>query len=288
MGDATRVRVADDGSAVTYASLTEFGDSVGGGIATDYLSVRSAQAGGQGWVTHRIIPKQPALTFLGATSGLEPRYEQDFSPDLSRGVVLAWRPLTNDPLVANVANLYLRDDLLTAGGGDYRLLSNCPLCIGPISSAQLLPDPVMVTSTPDLGRVLFESAINLAAGAVGSGIKLLEWDAASGRVVLAGVLPDGTGALDSAAGVGHGRFERRHSISADGRQVFFIATAAGIQNVYMRMDEQATFQLNAPVDQRPGQPGGTSTAKPPWTARRLLHHRRPAHRRAPNGRGTYA
>ena len=115
VGDPARVRVADDGSAVGYASLTEFGDSVGGGVATDYVSVRSPQAGGQGWVTHGVIPPQPAPSFQGILDGLEPRYEQDYAPDLSSGVLLAWRPLTSDPLVANVANLYLRDDLRRCG-----------------------------------------------------------------------------------------------------------------------------------------------------------------------------
>jgi hypothetical protein len=246
--DQRFVRSADDGSAVGYASLSEFGDSVGGGIATDYMAVRSPGSGGQGWVTHGIIPPQTALTFSAAADAFEPRYEQDFSPDLSRGVLLAWKPLTSNPFVANVANLYWRDDLRTRGGGDYKLVTGCPLCVSPLSGELLNPkfEPIMVASTPDLSRVLFESAIDLAPGAVGSAIKLYEWDAATQTVQLAGVLPNGNGALESAAGIGHGRFEHRHTISADGRRVFFTASVEGIDNVYMRVDEKTTIKLNTP------------------------------------------
>jgi hypothetical protein len=246
--DQSFVRSADDGSAVGYASLSEFGDSVGGGIATDYMAVRSPGSGGQGWVTHGIIPPQTALTLSAAASAFEPRYEQDFSPDLSRGVLLAWKPLTSNPFVANVANLYWRDDLRTRGGGDYTLVTGCPLCVSPLSGELLNSnfEPIMVASTPDLSRVLFESAIDLAPGAVGSAIKLYEWDAATQTVQLAGVLPNGNGALESAAGLGHGRFEHRHTISADGRRVFFTASVEGISNVYMRVDEKTTIKLNTP------------------------------------------
>ena len=40
-----RTRVAADGNAVTYASLTAYGDVIGTGIATDYMSIRSASRG---------------------------------------------------------------------------------------------------------------------------------------------------------------------------------------------------------------------------------------------------
>lgn len=244
MGDPARVRVAEDGTAVDYSSLSEFGDSVGGGIATEYMAVRSAQAGGQGWVTHGVIPPQPSLPYKGVLGGFEPRYEQDLSPDGSSGVLFAWRPLTSDPLVANVANLYLRDDLRTPGTGHYTLVSSCPLCIGPLTPDKFVSDPIMVASTPDLSHVLFESQLDLAPGASGGGLKVYDWNARTRTLYLAGVLPDGSGALDSAAGVGHGRFEHRHAISNDGRKVFFMASPAGVQNVYMRVDETTTVQVN--------------------------------------------
>lgn len=244
MGDPARVRVASDGTAVDYSSLREFGDSAGGGIATEYMAVRSPAAGGQGWVTHGIIPSQAALTYKAVLNGFEPRYEQDLSPDASTGVLFAWRPLTSDPLVANVANLYLRTDLLAAGGGQYTLITSCPLCLGPLGPERLVSDPIMVAATPDLRHILFESGLDLAPGASGGALKLYQWDAPTRQLSLAGVLPDGRGAPDSAAGVGHGRFAHRHAISDDGRKVFFEASPVGVRNVYMRLDESTTVQLN--------------------------------------------
>ena len=259
MGDPTRVRVADDGGAAAYASLSEFGDSAGGGIATEYMAVRSPGVDGQGWVTHGILPEQPALPFQAVTSGFEARYEQDLSPDLDKGVLFSWSPLTEDPLVANVANLYLRDDLRTPGGGNYSLVTGCPLCIGPIPLEKQWADPIMVASTPNLDHVLFESELDLAPGASGGSMKLYEWDAASQEVSLAGVLPNGEGALDSAAGTGHGRWEHRHAISEDGSKVFFVAAPAGVQNLYIRLNGTSTVQLNVP-EVTEGAPGIPASA----------------------------
>jgi len=127
MPDQSRVRVADDGSAVTYSSLAGFEDVIGGGIATEYMAVRQPAVGGQGWVTHGISPAQQALTFKAVVNGFETRYQQELAPDLTSGVVFAWRPLTDNPFVGNVVNLYLRQDLRTPGGGSYTLVSDCPL-----------------------------------------------------------------------------------------------------------------------------------------------------------------
>lgn len=259
VSDPQRVRVAEDGSAAGYASLGGFGDTVGGGIATEYMAMRDPSVGGQEWVTHAISPPQPALPFSGVVFGYEPRYEQDLSPDLSSGVVFAWKPLTSDPRVRNAANLYLRTDLRTPGAGSYTLITACPACIGPLPPSSLSSPPQFTAGTPDLRHLLFESPLNLTAGAFGGGTKLYEWDAekASGPsqgVSLIGVFPDGTPAPDAAAGIGHGRFQHRNAISSDGSKVFFEATQNGVQNVYMRLDETTTIKLNESETSNPEAP----------------------------------
>ena len=241
--DTARVRIANDGSAVAYSSLSGFGDSVGGGIATEYMGVRGAG----GWVTHAISPPQQALSYEAVAAGLEPRYEVDMSADLTKGVVRAWRPLSDeDANVGEVINLYLREDLRTPGGGAYRLITACPVCVVEFPTELLSRRPMFVGATPDFGKALFESDLNLAPGARGGDYKLYLWD--HGSVELAGILPNGTAA--SASGAGSGTMSKgltypHRTISADGHKVFFTARVGAVENVYMRLDGESTVQLNA-------------------------------------------
>lgn len=241
--DTARVRVGSDGGAVQYSSLTGFGDSIGGGVATEYTSVRGAG----GWATHAVSPPQQALSFQAVAAGLEPRYEGDLSGDLSSGVVRAWRPLGDeDANVANVANLYLRDDLRTPGSGSYRLITACSVCVVAFPTDLLTRRPTFIDATPDYGKILFESELDLAPGAAGGAFKLYEWD--HGTVELAGILPNGTPAAASGAGngtVAAGATYTHRAISADGSKVFFTAPSGGVNNVYMRLDGTTTVQLNA-------------------------------------------
>ncbi len=256
IGATDHVRVADDGNAVEYSSLRTFGDAVGGGVASNYMAVRTPGTG-QGWVSHGIYPPQPALSFKAIIDGLEGRYVKELSPDLSKGVVLAWRPLTDAPAVANVTNLYLRDDLRTPGGGHYELVSDCPLCITPLGSENLSSYPVYVGGTPNLDRVLFESVLNLVEGARGAGTKLYEWDEATQVIMLAGILPDGRAATESTGGNGLVTAQAsvtHHAISDDGSKVFFTASPVGAANVYMRVDGASTILLNRSEASSPDAP----------------------------------
>jgi hypothetical protein len=241
--DTARVRVGADGGAVEYSSLTGFGDAIGGGVATEYMSVRAPG----GWATHAITPPQQALSFQAVAGGLEPRYEGDLSSDLSVGVVRAWRPLTDeDANIANVSNLYLREDLRTPGSGGYRLLSACPVCVVAFPTELLNRRPTFIDATADYGKLLFESELNLTPGASGGAFKLYEWD--HGTVELVGILPDGTPAAEAGAGSGtvsSGATYTHHALSADGSKVFFTAVLGGVRNVYMRLDGTTTVQLNA-------------------------------------------
>jgi hypothetical protein len=259
IGATDHVRVSDDGNAVEYSSLRNFGDAVGGGVASDYMALRTGA--GQGWASHGIYPPLPALSFQAIVSGLEGRYVGDLSRDLSRGVFLAWRPLTEAPAVANVTNLYLRDDLRTPGSGHYQLVTDCPLCITPFDSVDLTTLPFYAGGTPDLDRVLFESALNLADDARGAATKLYEWDAAIQTTTLAGILPDGRPALQSTAGNGQVALQNsitHHAISSDGRRVFFNSAPAGVSNVYMRVNRQSTILLNRSEATNPGPPGSAT------------------------------
>lgn len=249
VGNATRVRVAEDGSAVAFVSLAGFSDTVGGGTVTEYMSIRTP--GEQGWRTHAISPPQSSLSFSALLGGIFPIYQGEFSPDLSTAVMRAWRPLTADPNVANVTNLYVRRDLRTRGAGTYELLTACSACSSPLPQLSLFSRPIYIDASPDLQQFLFESPINLTSDAAGFSGKLYEWD--RGTVRLVGVLPDGTAASSSGAGAGTTALllnYTHHVISADGRRIFFAASG----DLYMRLNGATTVKLNESEATTPDSP----------------------------------
>jgi len=247
--NSTRVRVAADGSAAAFSSLTGFGDTLGNGLFGEYVSVRSTSADadpGQGWATHATFPPQAPLTLTAIFASLVPGYLGDLSPDLSEGVFFAWRPLTDVPNVADVANLYRRTDLTSPGVGNYELVTDCPGCAGPFPSFfEFLAPPRYVDATPDLRHVVFESRLALTADAPGGGTMLYEWD--QGTVRFVGLLPDGSPAAGSAGGAGGAGGARytHHVISEDGSKIFFTDQDGG-SDLYMRVNGTSTVKLNAP------------------------------------------
>jgi len=172
-------------------------------------------------------------------------------------------------MVAGVPNVYLRTDLLHAGFGSYRLLSDCPTCASalvprPISQIEISPG--FAGASTDFSHVTFESHQNLTREAEGEGVKLYE--SVDGVVRLAGILPDGKAAEESIAGRGAmhevnkyigGNTRTGTTISADGSRIVFTAnpvvepkSSFGLDvgeayggNLYLREDGTGTVQLNA-------------------------------------------
>lgn len=259
---SNRIRLATDGSATMFASKTPFGEGIAAGVASEHLSLRSSS----GWSTHGVMPPQPPATIPLLISGLDPNYENDVSPDDEKGVLLAWKALNEeDPNVDEVANLYLREDLRSGGGGTYRLVTRCPLCGEKevaLPGSLIQERPYLIGATPDFTHILFESTLNLAKGPggqepKGTGYKLYEW--AEGAVTLVGILPNGKAAAESAAGSGpEPEYHKiNHAvISADGTKVFFTEAvkSRGGGNLYMRLDGEETVQLNVPEPGAPVEP----------------------------------
>jgi hypothetical protein len=265
----TRVRAAVDGSATGYGQFIASGDVVGTGLATDFVSKRTGQPGTRGWATHAISPPQPALSIAKVLLSYDTAYQRFFSEDLSRGIVRAPGPLTGDPDVAQAVNLYLRDNLLEPGPGDYQLITQCPACAGtPIPATSAVGRvPEFIEATPDFGQILFESKLVLENGALLNKSNLYEWD--HGTVKLAGILPDGTPAKGSVAGgfrsFGNGSLFYaphlpEHSISDDGSKVFF--TDLTTKNAYMRVDGAQTVLLSTSEKTNGSGPGGTDPGGP--------------------------
>src|SRR6185436_2006679 len=243
-----RIRVAVDGSAAGFDSFIASADVAGTGLAVDYVSQRTGVPGTRGWSVHAISPPQRAMSFAAVLLSVEPAYQNSFSADLSKGVVRAWSPLTDAPNVAEVANLYLREDLRRAGPGTYQLVSSCPVCVSPFPSRpNLARPPVLKETSSDFGHILFESRLPLAPDASSGLNNVYEWD--HGTLRLASILPDGTPVAGGAVAGGFrasglfGAPNEQRSISSDGSKVFF--TDLATSNLYMRLNGTETVQLNA-------------------------------------------
>jgi hypothetical protein len=259
LADSTRTRAADDGGAVGFPSLTAFGRPRGTGIASDYVSVRSddPSPGNSGWSTHAVTPPQAPLTIRGLFA-VDPYYDGDYSSDLTHAIFRAWTPLTNDPSVAAMLNVYVRDDMRTPDGGAYRLISACPRCdtartpLAPPFNGILLP--VTAGASENFRHIAFESRSQLTSDAPSPfQIGVYAWD--DGQVRYAGYIPSGSDiscggsgpacrpADGSQAGAGARTTRPVHVISRDGTRIFFTDVTTG--RVYVRISNTVTEEITA-------------------------------------------
>jgi hypothetical protein len=272
--DSARVRAAStetpaEPMAATFGSLSTFADVHGTGVGNDYMAIRTAQPNTNGWTTHGITPPQQPLTLFGLFQVFETRWQGDFSSDLNRGVISAWSPLTDAPDVKDVVNLYLRQDLRSAGVGAYQLLTDCILCgntpLPPISSTDQLPR--LAGASADFSHIIFVSSQALLAGATPNVPNLYEW--VDGMLRLVAVLPDSACgappciAPRSTAGAltGPGGFplaDSPHTISTDGSRIIFTDLSTGdgesTGDLYIRLNGTSTVKINASEKTSPDPP----------------------------------
>jgi hypothetical protein len=280
MGDPSRVRVADAGNAVSFGSLQAFGDAIGTGLGVDYVARRAGTPGTNGWETHAVTPPQQPFGTLGALVAGWPEYVGDFSADLSKGIFRSLSAVTNAPNVESVKNLYVRNDLLAAGGGSYSLTTDSVAVTPPAGTGVNGPGyrPRLAGTSTDFSHVLFESQLNLTVDASGDQVKLYEW--VNGATRLVGVLPNGTLATvgcdtDAPCAVaGQGATVTNYTdrtLSADGSRAFFASPVSSFgnttpsSNLYMRDDhttdslvDDTTVQINASERTSPATPSGAT------------------------------
>jgi hypothetical protein len=206
--ESKRTYAAADGSAVGYISLTPFTGATASSVTTEYLAERSAAGPGllgTGWTTRSIGPPQEPLSFGQAEEALEPHFQSELDPALELGVFAGASPLTGDPDVAGVPNLYLVSGLRSPGAGSYELITACPSCHardeaeGPGAGALKTPEtneelaktiPTLAAADADEGRFLFDSREPLTAGLAPLASHAFEFHA--GTVSLVGRIPLGS------------------------------------------------------------------------------------------------
>jgi hypothetical protein len=213
--------------AATFTSLGGFADVRGMGVSTEYLAQRTAAPGTSGWTTHAITPPQQPLSILAASNGLDPLYEGELAPDLTRGVFRAWSPLTDAPSVEGIPNLYLREDLRSAGAGSYRLLT---AAAAPPAFEEGTQRPYLAATSADLEHAIFESRFALTPDAVPGNVMLYKVDHGVVRLLAPGpTCPGGLSAATPCAIAGAGATTRRltsRALSADGARVTYASPVA--------------------------------------------------------------
>lgn len=243
--------------AATFASLGGFADVRGMGVSTEYLAQRTAAPGTSGWTTHAITPPQQPLSILAAANGLDPLYEGELAPDLTRGVFRAWSPLTDAPSVQGVPNLYLREDLRSAGAGSYRLLT---AAAAPPAFSDGTERPYLAGASADLKHAIFESRLALTPDAVPGNVMLYKSDRGAVRLLVPGsACPGGVSAATPCSIAGAGASSRRltsRALSADGARVVYaspVAKSGGVvrdpasPSVLYQLDDRGTADLSDDV-----------------------------------------
>lgn len=278
---AERPGAAVSGSAFSFLSLSAAGDAQSLPFTTSYLGVRDPAAG---WSVHAAMPPQPAVSVADLLDDREPGYVGEFTPDLSRGVILSAGPLNAEgPNVQETWNLYRREDLLAPGRGDYRLLTDAATPQDPHPPGQTSGEdtriPRLVGASTDLSHVLFESPRDLTADAAGLAPGPRLYMSVDGAVRLVGVLPlsEGGGPSVAQAGQGFHELETQPPLSANGSRVVFTTppfsgfeTIAGVLHsgnggrLYLRDDRETadtaddtTVKISASEKTNGAGPGGT-------------------------------
>jgi hypothetical protein len=244
-GHGGMVVASPDGDSVLYTSFHAFAGAEGAGQIG--IMNYTAERGEERWTTR---PLQPPLLSRPKPANGSGRVI-GVTPDL-RETILA----TTQPLLPGME--LLADD----NGADY-LVRRRP--DGSFASVGSVPAPGTSANTgfaaisDDGDHVFFTSTAELIPATAGS---LYEWTGDALRV--ASVLPGGAAAAAKAAG-GY-RFPegpRYRTVSRDGSRVFFTSSAAGKQELYVRVDGSRTVVVSA-TRRTPADPNATNA-----TARRF-------------------
>jgi hypothetical protein len=270
----TKTHVASDGNGVTFSTIGGFGLSQGTTVDAEYLSKRTSTPGTNGWSTRGINPLGAAETFpMLVAAVVVPTYVDGFTRDLSAGIYVSWRSLTDAPNVAGFVNLY-RISGLGSSTASAELLSDSVAPLPPYSGISplfkhffLKPDYVGASS--DLRHVAFESALDLTSDAppqpsfcvdFAFGCPTLLYENADGVVRLVGRVPEApdtqcddvagppcVAASSAQAGISPSvafRFFPQRMISANGRAIAFqVPAGADSGAIYVREDGVRTVQL---------------------------------------------
>lgn len=254
------VRSSPDGRRFTFQTPSAIVGSQGAGVANQVVSA----LGPAGWDTRGYTPPFDPDS-AGAVQGTALGY-QEFTDDLTRGVVLVGDPAPVPGAARGIRNLYVRD----LASGSYQLVTPPPVNESinnwPFGGG-LVYAPIVGAVTGDLSHIVYESSfIGLTPDAPFGlsptefvGVRsAYEW--VNGQTRLVGILPDGTPAPDGAVigrGVDGGAFpstNQHHygdsAISEDGSRIVFTTPGSASQqgasgDIYVRENGTSTRLVSA-------------------------------------------
>jgi hypothetical protein len=220
-------RVAVQGGAIGFSTRAPLPGSLSAPLINVYVAHRHES----GWQTTPVLP--PQIPTPGGS--VLPTFD-DFSPDLSKSILLTGNPPLVPGAALNVENLYRVQE----GPNPYELITTPQQ--GPGIYRYTMES---VGASADDSRIYFSSLEPLLPGVEAPSRQLYEFT--NGNLALAGVLPDGSLAMEAepAANLGQRRF---NSVSADGRRLYFKASGAESLvidgQLYVREDGQRTIDVS--------------------------------------------
>jgi hypothetical protein len=265
-----------DANAVTFSAAGNFGEVRGSSFHTTYLARRTGQPGGNGWTSHAINPLGHPVTGNQISVGVDPDWDNAFSPDLSAGIYSAAHPF-GPSNVESVGNLYRIGGFADGPPTSQDLLSDAytpvaqplPEGFGPPDQFVKNIRPVLVGASTDLSHVYFEESLPLTPDAplpggpfatfcpsFGFGCPNYLYENADGQVRLVGRVPasgetscdDDVGPACEAAPSAQAALsakDKKYSermVSEDGRRVYFEAPI-GSKHLYLREDGKRTYAI---------------------------------------------
>ncbi len=250
---AVPLQASEDGSAVTYASVTSFeavpGEAKGSAAASSYISRRNLN----GWVTQNVTPPfglphaADALNVQSSTiEGMTPDLSSDFYVSDSGSLPGAF-PGYMMP--------YLQNNLT---GVVEPLSSVRPPNHEPFPSPFQEFDPVFAGESNDASHVIFSANDTLTPEATGEESNLYEW--IDGHLSLVNILPDGSAvSSEKKLAFGMAKFVERvdldHAISTDGSRVFW--TDENDEKLFARVNGTSTILISGSQKTNGSGPGGT-------------------------------
>jgi hypothetical protein len=264
-----------DGNGVAFLGLGVFADAKEASANVQYVARRTGVSGTNGWSTDAVNPPGKALSFLALYFGNLPTFYA-FTPDLTGGVYMSWKSLTDAPNTDGVSNLYrLRD--LEASRPQTELLSASAQALNPTPTSEsvgFLFKNAFDGASKDFSHVIFQSPWNLTGDGSFSEKGDLYESVEDAGVRRVGRVPAGsaTECDDSVAGSGcvdappvqagisvstlyGGSSYASGMISDDGSRILFQGPAGAPSGpIYMREDGTRTYQINASERTTPESP----------------------------------